>query len=151
MLDQRENEAGRRKKARQTAFLAAFSEVGSVVKAAEIARCARTRHWVWLKEDADYAKAFQAAQIVATETLIDEARRRAVEGVDEPVGWYQGRPGGTVKRYSDNLLMFLIKAQRPEYRDSSRIQLGLDAAGDGDPKLGEKTLAAMDVKLLMEG
>jgi hypothetical protein len=92
----------------------------------------------------EYGKRFQAARVIATEALIDEARRRALEGVEEPVGFYLGESNTSVKRYSDNLLMFLIKAARPEYRDSTHLQIGIDPAGDGDPKLGEKTLAAVD-------
>ena len=89
---------------------------------------------------------------MASEVLIDEATRRAVDGVEEPVDFYKGKAGGTVNRYSDNLLMFLIKAKRPEYRDSSRVTLGIDSAGagDGDPKLGEKTLATAMAKNLEE-
>ena len=50
-----------------------------------------------------------------------EARRRAVEGVEEPVGWFQGTPGGTVRKYSDTLLIFLLKGARPhKYRDNIR-------------------------------
>ncbi len=43
-----------------------------------------------------------------------EAFRRAVEGVEKPVGWYKGEPGGYVREYSDVLLMFQLKALRPE-------------------------------------
>ena len=42
-----------------------------------------------------------------------EARRRAVDGVDEPV-YYQGKEVGTVRRYSDVLLIFLLKGLRPQ-------------------------------------
>ena len=38
--------------------------------------------------------------------------------VQKPVGWYKGKPGGTVREYSDILLIFLLKALRPEkYRE----------------------------------
>ncbi len=46
-----------------------------------------------------------------------------LEGVEEPVGWYKGVPGGTVRRYSDVLLMFLLKALRPEkYRERVEVR-----------------------------
>lgn len=45
--------------------------------------------------------------------LEDEARRRAVEGVEEPV-FYQGDVVGHVKKYSDDLLKLLLKANRRE-------------------------------------
>ena len=47
-----------------------------------------------------------------------EARRRAVEGVEEPVGFYKGEPSAYVRKYSDTLLIFLMKGARPDkYRD----------------------------------
>jgi hypothetical protein len=45
--------------------------------------------------------------------LEDEAVRRAYEGWLKPV-FYQGRQCGAVRRYSDKLLMFLLKGWRPE-------------------------------------
>lgn len=45
--------------------------------------------------------------------LEDEARRRAVEGVDEPV-FYQGDVVGYTKKYSDDLLKMLLRANRRE-------------------------------------
>ena len=41
-----------------------------------------------------------------------EARRRAVEGTERPV-FYQGGEVGYVREYSDTLLIFLLKAHRP--------------------------------------
>jgi len=79
--------------------------------------------------------------VLYDDSLVEEARRRAVDGVDEPV-IYKGRVAGrweingkevppgtpsavfvpvTVRRYSDQLLMFLIKARKPEYRDAARV------------------------------
>jgi hypothetical protein len=151
MEPQELSETERHKKGRQKAFLAAYEQVGSIARAAEAAKIGRTTHWAWMRTDPEYPKKFAAAQTVASEVLIDEATRRAVDGVEEPVGFYKGKAGGTVKRYSDILLMFLIKAKRPEYRDSSRLHLGFDAGDqDGDPRLGEKTLAAVDLKKLAE-
>ena len=53
----------------------------------------------------------------AHDALESEARRRAVEGVPMPV-YYNGKVCGTVRKYSDFLLMFLMKAKMPQYRDS---------------------------------
>ncbi len=39
------------------------------------------------------------------------------------MGWYKGEPGGYVQEYSDLLLMFRLKAMRPEkYRDRVEIR-----------------------------
>lgn len=103
---------------KKRAFLAAFAETGNITRAAEAAEIDRTSHYVWLKDDAEYAAAFEDAREASVDALEAEARRRAVEGVAEPVGWYQGKPGGVVKRYSDTLLIFLLKGAKPEvYKD----------------------------------
>ncbi len=60
---------------------------------------------------------------MAADVLEAEAHRRAVEGVEEPVGWYKGVAGGTVRRYSDVLLMFLTKGALPErYRERVEVR-----------------------------
>ena len=48
-----------------------------------------------------------------TDALEDEAVRRAVEGVIKPV-FHQGKRVGTLRVFSDPLLMFLLRARRPE-------------------------------------
>lgn len=54
-----------------------------------------------------------------------EAQRRAVDGTRKPV-YYKGVKVGAVQEYSDNLMMFLLKARRPEvYRE--RVDLGIDS------------------------
>ena len=50
---------------------------------------------------------------ITVEDMEQEARRRAVYGVLVPIYW-QGDVIGTERRYSDALLMFLLKAERPE-------------------------------------
>ena len=78
----------------------------------------RSSHYRWREKDSEYREAFDQAKEDATDVLEAEAHRRAVEGVEESVGWYKGVPGGTVRRYSDVLLIFLLKALRPEkYRE----------------------------------
>ncbi len=43
--------------------------------------------------------------------------------MEKPVGWYKGKPGGTVREYSDILLIFLLKALRPEkYRERVEVR-----------------------------
>ncbi len=39
------------------------------------------------------------------------------------MGWYKGKPGGTVRLYSDVLPIFLLKALRPEkYRERVEVR-----------------------------
>ncbi|MCH7474353.1 MAG: hypothetical protein IIA27_06745 [Gemmatimonadetes bacterium] len=86
--------------------------------ACEVAGVGRSSHYRWLEKDPEYREAFELAKEDAADILEAEAYRRAVEGVEKPVGWYKGKPGGTVREYSDILLIFLLKALRPEkYRE----------------------------------
>jgi hypothetical protein len=102
--------------AKQRAFLATFAATGNITAAAAIAKVARKSHYRWLDDEA-YAAEFADAQEQACDSLEAEARRRATEGVDEPV-FYKGKECGTVRRYSDTLLIFLLKGAIPEkYKD----------------------------------
>lgn len=98
---------------KKRAFLAAYAQTGNVTAAAEAAGIARRTHYDWLESDPVYAEAFAEAQEKAIDLLELEARRRALEGVDEPV-FYKGVEVGAVRKYSDTLLIFLLKGYRPE-------------------------------------
>lgn len=105
------------------AFLVAYASTGNICEAAKAARIERRQHYRWL-EDPEYAKAFDDAHETAGETLEAEARRRAESGWDEPVfGKLPGKDTGSgqvgvVRKYSDTLLIFLLKGAKPEkYRE----------------------------------
>ena len=66
----------------------------------------------------------------ACETLESEAMRRAMKGINEPV-FHQGKQCGTITRYSDTLLIFLMKAAMPK-KYGSRVDL---TSGDKPVKL----------------
>jgi len=104
---------------KRESFLAAYALCGNITHAAQAADCHRNSHYQWLEKDEDgsYAAAFDSAQEGAIERLESEARRRAERGVAEPV-YYKGEVVGTVQKYSDVLLIFLLKSMRPgRYRD----------------------------------
>jgi hypothetical protein len=102
----------------QRAFLAAFGETGNIRLACMIAKVGRSSHYRWMDESPSYRDAFEVAREDSADLLEAEARRRAVEGVEKPTGWHQGKPGGYVREYSDLLLIFLLKGARPEtYKD----------------------------------
>ncbi len=104
------------------AFLATLAETGNVTRAAGAIGCGRSTVYEWREADDDFAKAWERAMRIATYGLEDEARRRAEEGVDEPV-FYQGIECGTVRKYSDTLLIFLLKARDPKYREKTAMEL----------------------------
>lgn len=125
------------------AFLAAFKLTASITKAAAAAKCERGLHYRWLADDAEYAAKFEAAKEEAAQSLEDEAVRRAYEGVLEPLV-YQGeftyerdakgrrkvkKPLG-IRKYSDALLIFLLKGLRPEkYRESFKAEISGPGGG----------------------
>jgi hypothetical protein len=100
-------------KARQRAFLRIYADVGNVKRTAAIVGVSRRIHYVWLERDPEYALEFESARERAYDVLHDEALRRAM-GYRVPV-YYKGVKVGTMKKYSDTLLMLLLKQMLPEY------------------------------------
>lgn len=106
-------------------FLVAFSETASIQRAAELAGVTRAAHYEWLNHDTDevYKQAFLEAKELATQALESEMIRRAIEGNDRPV-FHKGKLIARYKEYSDTLLIFALKAQRPNvYRDNYNVQV----------------------------
>ncbi len=113
--------AKKRAPVKQKAFLAAYAALGNLSGAARKVKCNRSAHYKWM-HDAAYAEAFAEAHAEACDALRGEARRRAVKGVVKPI-YYQGDIVGTVKEYSDTLLIFLMKGAMPEeFRDNVKIE-----------------------------
>lgn len=128
----------RNKAASQRAFLAAYEQCGSVLHAARACGLDRCMHYDWIKETGPegdhYRRRFKEAKAFAADALEVEARRRAYEGVNEPV-IYKGQLAGiwvnkkgervpegskgakfiplTVKKFSDLLLTVLLNANKP--------------------------------------
>lgn len=94
-------------------FLKSFSLYGNVTKAAKSAKVARYTPYQWAENDEEFAAAWEQAKAAAADHLEQEAYRRAVTGVLEPI-YYQGEQVGTVRKYSDALLTLLLKANRPD-------------------------------------
>lgn len=113
---------------KKESFLESFGRIGTVTGAAQAVGISRQTHYDWLESDPDYPKAFADRIEEAADRLENEARRRAVAGVEEPVV-YQGviqttlnsqgqRIPVTVRKYSDVLLIFLMKGAMPhKYRE----------------------------------
>jgi transposase len=76
-------------------FLASLEEGNSIAKAASDAGVGRTTAYEWRGAEPEFAKAWDDAVETGTDGLEDEAVRRAKAG-------------------SDTLLIFMLKARRPE-------------------------------------
>jgi len=119
-------EAAETTRLRKIAFLAAFANCGRITKAAAGASINPDTHYEWRKSDPEYDKAFAALRERVTDLLEDEAFRRAVEGVEEPlIGRIGKDQDGVVHhavRYSDTLLAILLKGNRPDiYRERHEL------------------------------
>jgi hypothetical protein len=100
------------------AFLAALRRSGVVRSACRAARVGRSTAYRHRDTDPAFAAAWDRALETAVDALELEARRRAVEGVERSV-FHAGKQVGIIHDYSDTLLIFLLKANRPEkYRDN---------------------------------
>jgi len=112
-------------------FLEVLRETGgNVSRACAAIELTRTRAYEWRAADPLFAAAWDEAVETGTDELEEEARRRAFSGVDEPV-FYQGEVCGEVRKYSDTLLIFLLKGRRPEkYRENVRTEI---TGKDGGP------------------
>ena len=104
---------------KKRAFLTAYGQTGNKSLAAKMAGIVKqtiyTRQW---RGDPEFQEALKRARVMAADVLEAEAHRRAVEGWEEPVGWYKGQPGGVIRRFSDTLLIFTLKGLLPDrYRE----------------------------------
>lgn len=107
---------------RHEVFLRELATDGNVTRAASIAGCDRSGVYQYARAHPEFAERWAAALEVAGESLEAEAHRRAVEGVEEPI-YYKGVECGRVRRYSDGLLALMLRARRPEYRETRRVEI----------------------------
>lgn len=130
MSDETQQNATPKKRARPrwvNAFLNVLRENGNVRLACEAARIERSTAYRLRDRDVLFAVEWDEAQELAADLLEEEARRRAHDGVDEPVygriGKDQDGKIGVIRKYSDTLLIFLLKGARPEkYRERQEIK-----------------------------
>jgi hypothetical protein len=122
MMDTRQNQTGQR--ARETRpivamkrkiFLKTLAATGSVTSAIRATCLHRSTIYEARQTNEDFKLAWDDALETATDALEFEARRRAVEGCDEPV-YHQGQQVGVVRKYSDRLLELLLRGNREKYR-----------------------------------
>lgn len=131
---------------KEIAFLAALAATCNVTKACKAAGAGRMTVYEWRKGDEEFASRWEEAMRIGAEALEDEAKRRAFDGVDEPV-FYLGVATGTVRKYSDTLAIFLLKGALPEkYRENARMEL--TGANGGPVQFSESERAAKLAGLL---
>lgn len=106
--------------------LALTLHCGDLVEAAKYSGVSPMFIQRWMKDDTDAAERIQEAQQVGYLGLESEARRRAVDGIEEDV-YYKGEVVGKKVSYSDGLLGKLLEANVPKY--SKKEQSGNNFLG----------------------
>lgn len=111
-------------------FLKAFRESCNVARSAEAAGIARSAVYKARTSDEKFAEAWDEAEEKGVDSLVEEAVRRAKDGVEKPI-YQNGVRVGQVQVYSDTLLIFLLKCHRPtKYRETFRQEV---SGPDGGP------------------
>jgi hypothetical protein len=116
----------------EKAFLTNLAELANVSQAAKNAGVARQVAYRYRDENPDFAAAWDEALALGIGTLEDEAVRRARDGVEKPV-WQRGEFMGTVREYSDTLLIFILKTRKPEVYNPPQRQEHSGPGGSSIP------------------
>jgi hypothetical protein len=99
-------------------FLDALAKSGNVLLACRSAGIGRATAYVHRNRFPVFAQKWDDAIDESIDIMEAEARRRAIQGTERRV-FYQGGEIDVVRDYSDVLLIFLLKAHRPErFRDN---------------------------------
>jgi len=127
-------------------FLTTLAATANVSEACRAAGISRPTSYRLLERDKEFAADWRDAMASSVDALESEARRRAVEGVEEPL-FQKGAKVGTIRRYSDALLMFLLRAAKPDrYGDSLALRQAAKTPEHEDVDL-DQILAAMGYEL----
>jgi len=107
--------------ARRAVFLDVLRSTANVSRAARAAGLPTSSLYRQRADSASFAAEWDAAINEAIDTVEEELIRRARDGVEKPV-FYGGKQIGTMRIHSNDLLMFLAKARRPEIYNRGAAQ-----------------------------
>jgi hypothetical protein len=106
-------------------FIEVLRGTCNVSEAARSVGVSRGYAYQYKLEHRDFAEQWDEAEQEAVDAVELEARRRGVEGWEEPV-FYKGQQCGTIRRYSDRMLEILLKGHRPEKYADRKVLTGKD-------------------------
>lgn len=122
------NSSAVNQRTRQAEFIEAFAVYGNIVRACLETEIPRRTVYNWKARndkdeyvDPDFMRLYEVARKEAVEALEMEAWHRAVEGDETPMTVAGKRVD--VYRKSDTLLIFLLKAHDPKYRDRYDVNM----------------------------
>lgn len=126
--------------ARRATFLDVLRNTGNVSAAARAVGISRQRAYELRKHDPDFRREWQSAIEEAVDDLESELRRRAVEGTEKAI-YYGGAQCGSIRNYSDNLGMFLLKGRRKDVFGAGR--------GNGQKELSKSSLQGKSAREIL--
>lgn len=97
----------------EAAFLRVLARRGNVSDACKQADINRGTAYARREAEPEFDRLWKEAEKQASDSLEEEAWKRATEGTDKPI-FYKGEKVGAVTEFSDALLMFLLKGNKPE-------------------------------------
>lgn len=115
--------------AKRTRFLTAMRETPNVSRAARLAGMNPSTAYRHRAKNRAFREAWDAAVSAALDTIEEVLLGRIIDGVERP-HFYAGNQTGTYKVYSDNLLMFYLRAHRPEIYGRTAASGGSEDSGD---------------------
>ena len=118
----------------QQRFLLMLSRTGNASKACQTSGLTRRQVATLREDDVAFGQAFDDAMNEAVDLLEAEAWRRALKGTTQPVP-KAGQPVVT-RRYSDPLLMMLLRGCRPE-----KFRMHGKTSMPADPMIGIREIA----------
>lgn len=127
-------------------FIAGLESNGIVSTACRVAGIGRSTAYDARRKDQAFADAWDEAIELAIGVAEGEAYRRAVHGVVKPV--YQGGVKvGEITEYSDTLLIFILRALKPEKYREPKGDVHIHAAEPAAPSPAAR--AALDAAQLI--
>lgn len=113
-------------------FLTLVANNGGIISdACRDLNLSRTVIYTRKHADEEFAVLMEKAQDDGIDLLEDEAKRRALDGTEEPV-FFQGKICGHIRRKSDTMMNMMLKGHRKRYRDKHEI-----SGPDGGPLSGK--------------
>ena len=108
----------------KAAFLGMLAELPNITVVCKLMGIHFSNFYRTRERDPDFDQGVKDAMEQGYDLIEEEARRRAVDGVMEPV-FYRGEEVGAIRRYSDQLLITLLKGYKPKkFNPGEKITAG---------------------------
>lgn len=127
-------------------FIAAYQQTGIINRGLRASGLSRTTVKNWEIKYPVFGRLVKEAHEYAVDEWEEEARRRAVDGVDHPV-IYKGEITTTYKDYSDRLMEVMLAGHRPQFRRGGG-QLELTGPGGGPIQVQAVDRRIIDARLV---